>query len=77
MSATPRRVKGAEVRVGDVILTKLADEFIPLLTVTEITTEEMVDRHGPTGVIWINLEAAEPNSGTAIMADDSTWVLRS
>ena len=42
-----------------------------------ITTEEMVDRHGPTGVIWINLEAAEPNSGTAIMADDSTWVLRS
>ena len=77
MSAAPRRVKGAEVRVGDVILTKLADEFIPLLTVTEITAEEMVDRHGPTGVIWINLGAAEPNAGTAIMADDSTWVLRS
>jgi hypothetical protein len=77
MSATPRRVKGAEVRVGDVILTRIADEFIPLLTVTEITAEEMVDRHGPTGVIWIILGAAEPNSGTAIMADDSTWVLRS
>jgi hypothetical protein len=78
MSATPRRVRGSDIRVGDVVGTMIGGKFVPTMTVTSVSKlVELEDRHGPTGVYWVTLEGAGQKSRSAIMADDTAWVLRS
>jgi len=66
----PQYVRGSEVRVGDIVCSKVGNQMHELLTVVGIETSETQGNH------YVTLTGQGQSAKSALMADDRTWVLR-
>lgn len=66
----PVWIKGRDIRVGDIICTRIGNRVREIMTVTSVRLDET------QGHTYVHLTGEGQKAGSVLMADDRTWVLR-
>jgi hypothetical protein len=70
MGTDPHYVRGSEIKVGDVVCTKVGNRMQEVMTVTAVDTS--VTR----GHTYVTLTGKGQPARSVLMFDDRVWVLR-